>query len=302
MMLTRHLVSIVILTVLTFIAPVQAAVVKITVNGTRITDFDISQQASFLKLEGRGSSNGERVRLARQQLIEDTIKIAEAKRLGLEASDKAVEDAYQRVATNVKLSPGRLTQLLNGNGIGVETLKNRLRAQLSWQAVVQNVLRAKIKISDLELEIAASDQIQTATFDYILKEIIFVVPTGSNVSVRRRTTEANNYRKSFAGCDAAVQLALSYNEAAVIDVGRRHSTQLPKAIADELAGLGVSGITKPRTTGRGVSMLAICSKTEARDLTFVKNSIRAERGTERLQGEAEAFLKKLIDDAEIVNL
>ena len=97
-----------------------------------------------------------------------------------------------------------------------------------------------------------------------------------------------------------MQLSLSYTDAAVVDIGRRHATQLPEAIAKELAGLNVGGITKPRVVDNGVSMLAVCSKACARDLTFVKDQIRAEQGGEALQKEAEVYLAELRNKANIV--
>ena len=115
-----------------------------------------------------------------------------------------------------------------------------------------------------------------------------------------RSGQANNYRSKFAGCDTAVDLSLAYTDAAVIDVGRRHATQLPEAIAKELAGLNVGGITKPRVVESGVSMLAVCEKTQAEDLTFIKGDLRAEQGNEALQGQVEKYLADLRARAKII--
>ncbi|UXN73212.1 hypothetical protein N8D56_19935 [Devosia sp. A8/3-2] len=115
-----------------------------------------------------------------------------------------------------------------------------------------------------------------------------------------RTARANRYRSSFAGCDSAVQLSLTYTDAAVIDVGRRHATQLPEAIAKELAGLNVGGITKPRVVDTGVSMLAVCQKTRAEDLTFIKGNLEAEAGTSALQQQTTNYTADLRSRAKII--
>jgi hypothetical protein len=90
-----------------------------------------------------------------------------------------------------------------------------------------------------------------------------------------------------------VQLSVSYTDAAVIEVGRRHATQLPEPIAKELAGLNVGGITKPRVVENGVSMLAVCSKSVAQDTTFIKGNLRAEAGNAQLKGEQDKYLAEL---------
>jgi len=161
----------------------------------------------------------------------------------------------------------------------------------------------RVQFSEQDLVQRAAEQLDdSVSFDYILKQIVFIIPQGSNVSQAQRTAQANQYRNAFQGCDSAVELSLSYTDAAVLDVGRRHATQLPDAIAEELGRLGVGGITQPRVGEDGVSMLAICSKDEARDLTFVTGQVRQEVGSELLNEEAERYLANLRSQASIVNL
>ena len=153
----------------------------------------------------------------------------------------------------------------------------------------------QVQISELALDQQAEGKVQPfQTFDYILKEIIFV-GNGSG-----RSGQANRYRSSFAGCNTAVDLSLTYTDAAVIDVGRRHATQMPEAIAKELAGLNVGGITKPRAVQNGLSMLAVCEKTQAEDLTFIKSEMRADQGNEALSGQVANYLADLRKRAKII--
>jgi peptidyl-prolyl cis-trans isomerase SurA len=96
-----------------------------------------------------------------------------------------------------------------------------------------------------------------------------------------------------------VELSLAYTDVAVVDIGRRHATQMPDAIARELAGLNVGGISKPRAVEAGLSMLAICEKVQAEDLTFVKGGLREDVGGDALAKEAEAYLERLRSQAKI---
>ena len=299
--MTRLLASIALaLSLLTAPNIAHAAAIKITVNSTEITDLQISGRAALIALERRGNSNSARLQLAQDELIDEALMREEANRLGIQVTDAQVDAAYTNVARSLNVSVTNLDLILNRSGVPSETLRDRMRSQLAWQGVTQNAVVPRVQISDLELEEKAAGELtETSNFDYILKEVRFIVPKSSNSSASRRTGEANQYRSNFQGCDSAVELSLSYTDAAVIDLGRRHATQLPEAMAAELAALDVGGITKPRVTETGVSMLAICSKSAARDLTFVKGDLRQEVGTAKLQEEAAAYLERLKERASI---
>lgn len=289
--------------VLATIAPMGTAFadsVRVVVNRTEITDTAISLRAALFKLERQGSNNSQRLQLAREELIEDALKLQEAERLGINISNKQVDDAYLNVARNLRMSSDKLDQVLAANAVNKETLRARLKAVLAWQEVSQSAVAPRVQISDADLDRKAAEQVNEAeSYDYLLKEIIFVVPQGSKAS--RRSAEANRYRKNFSGCDTAIDLSMSYTDAAVIDVGRRHATQLPDAIAKELSTLKVGGITKPAVRDNGLSMLAVCSKTSARDLTFVKNELRQAEGQEKYVAEIDAYLERLKSKAAITS-
>ncbi len=280
---------------------VQAQSVRVTVNGTPITDQMIADRAQLLRIEGQGSSNSARTQLATDQLIEDQIKLDEASRIGVTISTAQVDSAFANIASNMNSSPANLTNILTQNGVNPNTLRDRLEAAIAWQQVVQQVLRGRVQLSELELEMQAAEQVTpTLSFDYILKEVLFVIPQGSGISASRRTAEANQYRSRFSGCDTAVDLAIQFTDAAVRDIGRRHATQLPEALARELAGLTVGQISSPRTVEGGVSMYAICEKAQAEDLSFLTEELRQEAGTDALQAEAEAYLARLKTNATII--
>ncbi|MEO6396417.1 MAG: hypothetical protein ABIO40_10960, partial [Devosia sp.] len=137
------------------------------------------------------------------------------------------------------------------------------------------------------------------SYDYILKEVLFIMPGGKG-NASKRTAEAAQYKKSFSGCDSAVQLSLNYTDAAVRDIGRRHATQMPDAIAEELSKLNVGGITKPRVVENGVSMLAVCAKSVSEDTTFLASALRQETGNARLKAEADKYLAEIKAKASIV--
>ena len=97
-----------------------------------------------------------------------------------------------------------------------------------------------------------------------------------------------------------MQLSLSYTDAAVRDIGRRHATQFPDALSAELSKLNVGGITKPRVVENGVSMLAVCAKDASQDTTFIADNLRQTAGNGALKTEADKYLADLKAKAQIV--
>jgi peptidyl-prolyl cis-trans isomerase SurA len=274
--------------------PSFAAVVA-TVNGTPISDVQVAQRIKLFAMEGNRTGR----RGALEQLNDEAVQIYEAKRLGITVSNAQIDSALLDVARNVKLSKDKLLDMMQSNGVSIETLRDRLQAAIAWSAITDQVIMPQVQVSDLQLDQQAEGKIADyQKFDYILKEIIFVAPGGKGAGAR--TAQANRYRSAFAGCDSAVPLSLNYTDAAVIDVGRRNATQLPDAVAKELAGLNVGGISKPRTTDTGVSMLAICQKTQAEDLTFIKGEMQQEAGNTAMQGKVADYMANLRKNAKII--
>lgn len=273
-------------------APAMAQSARVMVNGTPITDLQVSQRVKLFALEGnRGGSKG-----ATEQLIDEALQMSEAKRLGISVSNAQVDAAFLQIARNLKMSSDKLNLMLAQSGINMDTLKDRLRAAIAWNAVTDQAIMPQVQISELELDQEAAGKLKAyQSYDYILKEIIFVGQGSSS-----RTGQANQYRKGFKGCDSAVDLSLNFTDAAVVDVGRRNATQIPEAIAKELAGLNVGGITKPRVVESGVSMLAVCEKTQAEDLTFIKSDLRSAAGNDALASKVTEYLADLRKRAKII--
>lgn len=281
--------------------PGLGATVTVTVNGVEITDLQVTARASLMRLERRGNSNSERMKLATEELVTEALQLHEAKRVGISVPKDDINQAFLKIARNTKLSEDKLSAFLVSNGVNPQTLKDRLEANLAWNEVIQMQVAPRVNVSELELEKEAQTKVEESlSYDYILKEVRFIVPKDAKTAVSTRTAQANQYRKSFNGCDSAVELSLSYTDVAVVEVGRRHATQLPEALAKELADINVGGITKPRVAEGGVSMLAVCAKASARDTTFIKNELRQEVGGSQFEKEVGAFLEKLRAQATIV--
>jgi peptidyl-prolyl cis-trans isomerase SurA len=276
--------------------PGFAAAIRITVNDVPISDLQIAQRAKLMSLERH---TGNLTQAATEELIDEALELQDAKRYNITVSDADIQEAFVNMARGLKISPDKLSQVLGMNGVGMQTLKDRIRATLAFNHISQNVIAPRVNFSEADLAKQAAGKATAAnSYDYILKEVMFLAPNGKGTG--GRMGDAERYRAGFKGCDSAVQLSESFTDAAVTDVGRRHATQLPDDIAKELGSLPVGGITKPRADQGGASMLAICSKEKATDLTFITNQLRSAEGNDKLKTETDKYLADLRAKATIV--
>ncbi len=282
--------------------PSQAAI-QVVVNETPITSFDIGQRARLITLTERRPAAAAR-KAAERELIEDQIKLAEAKRLDIEVSQSEIDNAYARVAQNVKLKTSQLTQVLRQGGVNPQTLKDRLKVQLTWNQVLQRRFSSRVEIDQSDLiralqDVAEEDKNKSLEFD--LKRIVVVVPKSSSKGFKSgRLRESKQIRGAFDGCDSAGNVLKDYKEVVVQTIGRRLETELPPELREEIKSTPPGKLTAPETTAVGYEMIAICGKREiASDIakrTELESELRAKEG----QSRARRYLMDLRRRATII--
>ena len=129
-------------------APVEAATVKVTVNGTPITDVQIAQRLALMKLENRSGAQ-----TAQDELINEALEMQEAKRIGFQISESDVDSALAQLAAQLRLSTSNLMKVLTNNGVGIATLRDRLRANLAWSKISQTAISARVTVSEADIDI-----------------------------------------------------------------------------------------------------------------------------------------------------
>jgi len=269
--------------------PVFAAGIRVTVDGTPISDLQIQQRARLLALEHHG---GNLQKAAQDELINEVLEMEDAKRYAITVSDADVDSAFVNMAQGLRISPDKLTQILVANGVGTQTLRARIRATLAFNQISRNVLAPRVNISEAALTQEAKAKLNNVnSYDYILKQVLFLAHQGQGPG--SRMGDAQRYRARFKGCDSAVQISESFTDAAVTDIGRRNAMQLDPKLAKELASLPVGGITRPAAQQNGVVMLAVCEKNQSNDLTFLTNQLRAEKGNDQLKSVTDKYLAEL---------
>jgi peptidyl-prolyl cis-trans isomerase SurA len=268
--------------------------VVVLVNGAPITTYDIEQRTKLLQLSTHKNPARQEVI---EELINDRIKIAEAKRYGLEAPDAEVDKTIANMGSRTGMSLAQFTQLLAADGVAVSTLKMRVRADITWAQLVRGKYASVLQPDDKDVLDAIGTKGQegeSVGYDYSLRPILFIVPKGSPASsVEARMREAEGLRSRFQGCDEGITFTRALPDVAIRDPVTRTSADLPAPLREVLDNTPVGRLTKPEVTAQGVELFALCEKKTTTADTPQKRSARMEIFSSRFETQSKRFLSEL---------
>jgi peptidyl-prolyl cis-trans isomerase SurA len=189
-----------------------------------------------------------------------------------------------------------LTQQLGRSGINPATLKHRIKADIAWPQIVRGRFQASLQIGEKDLLNAMESKSEDGVgYDYTLRPILFLVPTGSPQSlIDGRKREAEALRGRFQGCDEGIAFARALKDVAVRDQVIRSSADVPVELRKVLDGVEVGRLTAPEVTKFGVEVFAVCAKKEsAGDNTLGKRKARETIIAERYEQKSKQYLQEL---------
>jgi peptidyl-prolyl cis-trans isomerase SurA len=284
-------------------ASVEAQSIVLIVNDIPITSYDIQQRTRFLSLAVR-VPGGQAETQARQELIDEAIRMSTATRNGIEISDEQVDAAIADIASRSGAPAERFLGALRQGGIDPETFRQRIRAQMVWARMVRSRVQAAVRAEQTEFLASLDDETvgDATVFDYVLKRVVFTVPTGSSASfVAQRRQEAEALRTRFADCDTGAALAQGLSEVAVLDMGRRLAEELQPAMRDLLADVEEGHLSAPTVTSSGIEMYAVCQRIAATgDVASIQGGLDAETLDAEAQRAADSFMRELRAVASII--
>jgi len=284
-------------------APAQAATsVAAVVNKTAITSADVARRVAFLRLQRR---TGNLQQIARDELVNETLKREEIARVGMSVSTADVDASFERFASSNKMSVSQLNTVLDQAGVGAAHFKSFIAISMSWPRLVNARYgagaRGRLSNQDLVTRLLENKE-KPVTTEYFLKQVIFVVPASKKGIVGKRKAEAEKSRASFPGCDQAMEFAKNYLDVSIRNLGRVLEPEMPpewKPLVEKAKG----GTTATRVTDRGVEYLAICNQRQVSDDVAAEVVFRAEDIGKEQQGEnpnSDKYLEELRSKAQIV--
>lgn len=272
---------------------VSAQQVVVIVNGEPITALDIEQRSKLNQLSTHKTPARQEVL---EELINEKLKVREAKKWGLEIPSSEVDNAYASMAKRMQMTAAQLTEQLAKSGVNAATLKARIKADITWPQLVRGRYQSSLQIGDKDILTAMeSKSSDTVGYDYTLRPILFVVPTGSpDTFIEGRKREAEGLRGRFQSCEEGIAFARALKDVAVREQVIRSSADIPPEQRKVLEGIEVGRLTPPEVTKFGIEMFAICAKKEsAADNTPGRRQARESIMAERYEQRSKQYLQEI---------
>ncbi len=214
----------------------------ITVNDQSITRYEIEQRARMLSLF---RAPGDPAKLAREQLIEDRLKLDAAKADGIVVEDTDLQAGIEEFAGRANLEAEQMIRQLEGAGVARSTFREFVRAGISWREVTQSRFARRVSVSESDLERARSAVSGQAGVRVLLSEIIMPTDGVDPQVMQERATRISEITSEAEFSSAA----RNYSATASRDRGGRLNwqaiTDLPPGLRQIVLGLGPGEVSDP---------------------------------------------------------
>jgi peptidyl-prolyl cis-trans isomerase SurA len=276
-------------------SPSRAQTVACMVSGEPVTDFDIEQRS---KLDFISTHKAPARQDVINELIDEKVKIKEAKKFGVDPTSTDIEQAYGQMSSRMRITPDQLTKSLEAQGIRPDTLKRRIKADMVWTSLVRGRYKESLQVGEKDVaEVAKSEgdeTQQTEAFEYKMRPIVLIVPRGSApAAIEARQKEAEALRARVQTCDEANAFFKSMQNAAIRDTVIRTSADIPQVLRELLDKTPIGHLTPPEVTKQGVEMVALCARNPTKIDTPKKKEIRDKMFVQKYEAKSKSYLQEV---------
>jgi peptidyl-prolyl cis-trans isomerase SurA len=273
------------------VSQLPAQSIACMVSGEPITTLDIEQRTKLNFLTTRKQMSKQEVL---EELINDKVKIKEAKRFGVDPSASDMDQAFAGMAQRMRLSTDQLAKSLESQGVRPEALKARLKSEMVWGSLVRGRFKESLQVGEKDVADAAKEggeSTQVDAFEYRLQPIVLIVPRGSaQGAIDQRRKEAETLRERVQSCDQANSYFKSMQNAAIRPAVTKTSADIPGPLRELLDKTPVGRLTPPEITKQGVEMVALCERKPTKIDTPKKREIREKMFTQKYEAKSKSYL------------
>ena len=244
--------------------------VAAVVNDHPISTFDVQQRVRLM-MASSGAQLDERA-LAQMQtkalrdLVEERLKLQEAARFDLEIADDEINEELARIAAGGGGTPDQLARDLAGQGIAIETLREKIRSEIAWERLVGGRYGDRVSITDGEVEDELSEM-RDATQEpqYRVSEIC--LPAGDAEQAREMQSVGmqmiDQMQRGVPFGAIAQQYSACPSAARGGDLGWMRMEEFEPAIQELIPQLSAGNVSLPLPTDGMVKMIAMQQKRDA---------------------------------------
>ncbi len=174
---------------------------RIIINDRAVTEYEYQQRLLFMRLL---NAPGDLEKEAMDGLIQDRLRVQEAKRLGLKPDEKAVRQGMEEFAGRARMTAEEFTKALGGAGVSPETFRDFVSAGVIWREVIRAKFGPTTKVSEAEIDRAIEGETRKMALSVAISELIIPAQPGEEEQAMALARRIQSEVKSEAGFAAAV--------------------------------------------------------------------------------------------------
>lgn len=231
---------------------------------------------------------------ALEELIEERLKLQEAKRLNINPGEEEGNKFFKDIAERNKMTEEQFANHLKGQGIDPLTMKARLRAQSAWRDVIRRRFGHQVSVTAREVDkFIGSSTGGDEQVELQLHKVTLGMPGKIDQKIMaRRLEEAEGLRRRFAGCKSTAGLAKAAADAEFEDMGYKKAETVSEPTRSLLLNARDGEMVPAALAPSGVELYAVC----ARRTVKVDEQKRQQAETELTQKEFEVLARRHLRD------
>ncbi|MEM9911041.1 MAG: peptidylprolyl isomerase, partial [Pseudomonadota bacterium] len=217
-----------------------ATVIK--VNDLAITGYDIEQRARLLAFL---RSPGNLTEVAREQLIEDRLKLDAAAADGFSLDDEQITSGMEEFAARGNLTTEQFTAALTQAGVDSETYREFVRAGLTWREYSNARFANRVTVNEEDLDRALLTISGSPGVRVLLSEIIIPAPQQLAQEAQDQANRISQFTTQEEFASAARQVSASPTSANGGQMNWMPITELPEALRGVILSLAPGEVSQP---------------------------------------------------------
>lgn len=145
----------------------------IVINDAVVSEFEIDQREAMLRVF---RTPGDLQQVARDQLIEDRLKLEALNAAGLRITPEGLRGAMGEFSARENMDVDQFIAVLGQADVAEETFRDFVRVNVSWRDYIRSRFGDRAQVSEAEIDQALRQSSGSAGIEVLLNEIIIAAP------------------------------------------------------------------------------------------------------------------------------
>ncbi len=213
-------------------------------------------------------------------LIDDRLKVQEARRLNIVVTKAEIDNALLRIAQQVKMSPREMPQYLASRGVKMSTLIDQVEAEIGWLKTVNRLEGNRVQVGEDEIDAELARIRENAGQpEYRVADIFLPVDDPKNEAEVRQLAERllGQLQQGASFPSLARNFSQAASSAGGGDLGWVRRGQLSAPLDAVLPELERGEVSSPIRTPVGYYLLLMINKRTSQGLAEGKVTVTLSR-------------------------